>query len=276
MAPPSKAALPLLPVVYHALDSPSRSASSSSLPSIADIIHPRKSRQRTTFVALFALIILSVYVFLVAQPALSPIPLHNADDDSTPWRHMANSYIEKNKHRLSGAPSRPPQISLDPAQELAALTSFMAALPQNVIPSSVDPSLPIDPQLVLDFDTRSPRAESEIQEVVIDAWMRNPVVLFSKVHSPVSREVKSLLRDMHLRPSPTIFDLDERADAQVLVPLLYRLTSSDSLPILLIGGTPVGSIDAIRELDASGELKKMVTEAGAVIDGAKRKKGRRS
>lgn len=181
MAPPSKAALPLLPVVYQALDSPSRSASSSSLPSIADIIHPRKSRQRTTFVALFALIILSVYVFLVAQPALSPIPLHNADDDSTPWRHMANSYIEKNKHRLSGAPSRPPQISLDPAQELAALTSFMAALPQNVIPSSVDPSLPIDPQLVLDFDTRSPRAESEIQEVVIDAWMRNPVVLFSKV-----------------------------------------------------------------------------------------------
>lgn len=60
------------------------------------------------------------------------------------------------------------------------------------------------------------------------------------------------------------------------MPLLYRLTSSDSLPILLIGGKPVGSIDAIRELDASGELKQMVTEAGAVIDGAKKKKGRRS
>lgn len=112
---------------------------------------------------------------------------------------------------------------------------------------------------------------------------------------------------MHLRPAPTIFDLDERgtyalfapplrpqcpvpcrggadddglisylADAQVLIPLLYRLTASDSLPILLIGGSPVGSVDAIRELDASGELKKRVTEAGAVVDGAKRKKGRRS
>ena len=66
------------------------------------------------------------------------------------------------------------------------------------------------------------------------------------------------------------------ADAQVLVPLLYRLTASDTLPILLIGVKSVGTVDAIRELDASGDLRKMVAEAGAVIDGAKRKKGRRS
>jgi hypothetical protein len=70
---------------------------------------------------------------------------------------------------------------LSPEQELGALTAFMAALPQNVIPSNIDPSRPIDPQLVLDFDTRSPEAVDEIDDVVLGVWMNNPVVLFSKV-----------------------------------------------------------------------------------------------
>jgi hypothetical protein len=65
-------------------------------------------------------------------------------------------------------------------------------------------------------------------------------------------------------------------DAGVLIPLLFRLTNSTELPILLIGGKPVGSIDTIRELDANGELKALVTHAGAVLDGSKkRRKGRR-
>jgi len=70
---------------------------------------------------------------------------------------------------------------LSPEQELGALTAFMAALPQNVIPSNIDPSRPLDPQLVLDFDTRGPQSENEIDNVVAGAWMNNPVVLFSKV-----------------------------------------------------------------------------------------------
>ena len=57
----------------------------------------------------------------------------------------------------------------------------MAALPQNVIPPDIDPTLPLDPQLVLDFDTRGPQAEEEIAEVIMDVWIRNPVVVFSKV-----------------------------------------------------------------------------------------------
>lgn len=65
-------------------------------------------------------------------------------------------------------------------------------------------------------------------------------------------------------------------DADVLIPLLFRLTNSTELPILLIGGTPVGSIDTIRELNASGQLQALVTRAGAVLDGSKKhRKGRR-
>jgi hypothetical protein len=77
-------------------------------------------------------------------------------------------------------PSRP-DVLLSPEQELGALTAFMTALPQNVIPSNINPLHPIDPQLVLDFDTRSPQAEDEIADVVVEAWINNPVVLFAKV-----------------------------------------------------------------------------------------------
>jgi len=70
---------------------------------------------------------------------------------------------------------------LTPEQELGALTAFMVALPQNVLPTDIDPDRPIDPQLVLDFDTRVPEAEEEIDDIVIDVWMGNPVVVFEKV-----------------------------------------------------------------------------------------------
>jgi hypothetical protein len=73
------------------------------------------------------------------------------------------------------------RIKLNTAQELAAISSFLASLPQNLIPPSVDPSVPIDPQLVLDFDTHSPRAADEVQAMVDDVWLQNPVFLYSKV-----------------------------------------------------------------------------------------------
>jgi hypothetical protein len=62
-------------------------------------------------------------------------------------------------------------------------------------------------------------------------------------------------------------------DAEVLIPLLHRLTSTE-LPLVLIGGKPIGSFATVRELKESGELAKMITDAGAIIDGgAKKKKG---
>jgi glutaredoxin-related protein len=166
-------------------------------------------------------------------------------------------------------------VQLTPAQELAAVSSFLASLPQNVIPLSVDPSNPVDPQLILDFDTTGPRASEEVQNMVDDVWLRNPVFLYSKLYSPVSREVKAILADMRLRPAPTIIDVDVRDDAEVLQPILSRLTSQTDFPILIIGGRPVGNVERVREMVKSGELKKLVTEAGAVVNGARRKKHRK-
>jgi hypothetical protein len=107
----------------------------------------------------------------------------------------------------------------------------------------------------------------------------------------VTREIKAMLSDMFLKPAPTIFDVDTRgmltllriphcslahaiaADASVLEPLILKLTEGQSLPVLIIGGHPITDVEVIRNLNADGTLKKMVSTAGAKIDGARRKKG---
>ena len=65
---------------------------------------------------------------------------------------------------------------------MAALSSFLASLPdQNILPPSVDPSQPIDPQLILDFDTRADGAEAELKRLVAATWETYPVVMYTKV-----------------------------------------------------------------------------------------------
>ncbi|KAI0663449.1 hypothetical protein C8Q70DRAFT_906716 [Cubamyces menziesii] len=247
---------------------------------------PRAYWIRTTFLALFVLVAVSVYVLLVSPPALRPIAFldvdhSRADEAARPSRWTPEALrLAALKHRrpltsTTLANNARPQISLNQTQELAAVSSFIASLPQNMIPSTVDPSQSIDPQLVLDFDTRGPRAEEELQAVVHDVWARNPVMLYSKVHSPISREIKQVLADLYLRPAPTIVDVDQRPDENVLVPLLYRLTSTNELPILLVGGRTVGSPREIRYLAAKGELQRLITDAGGVIDGARKKKAKK-
>ena len=154
------------------------------LAGFVDLFYPRKSRQRATVLCLFSLVVLTTYVCLVSPPALVPghpphpphRPHHPGSEDA--WRQLVENLPKPppgsfHKHR--------PEIVLSPEQELGAVTAFMAALPQNVIPTDIDPTQPIDPQLVLDFDTRSPRAEEEVANIVSDVWLRNPVVVFSKV-----------------------------------------------------------------------------------------------
>ncbi|KIP06967.1 hypothetical protein PHLGIDRAFT_90155 [Phlebiopsis gigantea 11061_1 CR5-6] len=168
-----------------------------------------------------------------------------------------------------------PPLQLTPEQELAAVTSFLASLPQNVIPSNVDPSLPIDPQLVLDFDTRSSQAMTEVAQLEHDAWVRYPVVLYSKMHSPTSRDMEKMLLELNLLPGPAIIQVEYRPDEEVLKPLLHRLTGSNELPLLLIGGKVIGTAQEVRYMHSKGDLARTITKAGAIVDGAKKKKGRK-
>lgn len=94
-----------------------------------------------------------------------------------------------------------------------------------------------------------------------------------------------------LRPTPVIINVDERsrslpknllpailrlylatADAQVLTPILHRLCSTKTLPVLLVGGSPLTSVEQIRRLHESGELKTLVKASGATVEGHKKLK----
>jgi len=252
------------------------------------ISYPRKSKMyRTIFLALFALIIVSTYIFFVARPALAhaPISLHADSSGGGSGRRITKDLPHSRLFQLPPSPhqksptaaaSEKPRLQLDRSQELAAVSSFLASLPQNVIPSTIDPSRPIDPQLVLDFDTRGPRAVDELKQIVDDVWAQNPVMLYSQLQGPHSREVTAMLVHMNLSPPPMILEVDQRDDGNVLTPLLLRITSSAELPILLVGGKPVGTTSEIAALFRSRELHKMVTDAGAIVDGTpRRRKGRK-
>lgn len=145
-------------------------------------IRPPKFRRRATFLALVALVTFFLYLFLH-----SPFPASTARKSGPSNVERVLETLKAHHQNLKPFPTEHrKQVHLDAAQELAAVSSFLASLPHNIIPSYVDASLPIDPQLVMDFDTRGPRAEQEVRAMVADVWTRNPVFLYSKVshHQP--------------------------------------------------------------------------------------------
>ena len=84
--------------------------------------------------------------------------------------------------------------------------------------------------------------------------------------------MKGIVSSLHLRPAPTIFEVDQRVDVDVLRPLLQRLTRGAQLPVALIGGRPM-SLNELRAEHAAGSLAERVTRAGAVVDGDKVRRG---
>ncbi|KAF8444788.1 hypothetical protein L210DRAFT_3530974 [Boletus edulis BED1] len=260
-------------------------------PLLHPLASPRKHRvkHRTALLALFSLFTFSCYLLFIAYPSLnlsrsllthvpdhgrpheSHFPDHSSDQHTPPLREVTNRF----------RPVRPtrPTLALSPKEELAALSAFIAALPRNVLPPSVDPNTPLDPQLVLDFDPRSESAKDELDRLVDHIWTRFPVMLFTKLHSSDSREVRHILDSMHLNPAPLVVEADQRQDAHVLLPLLARLTHVPGLPVLLVGGQPIGSdvpdvkslMAEIRRLHDDGELTQRVFEAGATVQPVKKK-----
>jgi hypothetical protein len=175
----------------------------------------RQYWQRTTFLALLALVLISGYVLLVSPPSLSPIVHRDGDQSLTGIAAQRLSRLSSEAYRLASSHRRikghgttttssdestssgMTALQLTPEQELAVVTSFLASLAENIIPSSVDPSRPIDPEVVLDFNTRSPHAVQELEQLVADSWVHYPVVLYSKVRKRLTTQASKLLTKEH-------------------------------------------------------------------------------
>lgn len=175
---------PLKGAVHSRCSSADLATSSATPPLLGSFLAsiPRKTlRIRNVVLALLAVAVVSIYLLFTSSPPLisyssaDPVlPSSNGPSITTPQSRLFRISREREK-------SQRPQVQLTPVQELAAVVALLASLPQNVIPNNIDPSRSIDPQLVLDFDTRSDRAATEINELASEVWIQNPVVLFTKV-----------------------------------------------------------------------------------------------
>jgi len=192
-------------------------------PTVAAIVaalHPRKPRQQTTLAALITLVCLTTYIFIanstsLFQYTLGPPEPPPFDSLSEALETMKNSqFLEDHRLAHKKPPNRPP-LRLEVHQELAAVSSFLASLPQNIIPPTVDPTSPIDPQLVLDFDTTGPRAMEELNAMVYDVWSRNPVFLYSKVRSLPTSSSRRKLRSVR---SPALLSTFTGGESHALEP----------------------------------------------------------
>lgn len=163
-------------------------------PLLHPLSSPRKQRikHRTAFLALFSLFTFTCYLLFIAYPShtLSRSFLTHVQDHDR--QHENRIPVQPTRQPtvplrpvLQPVPASRPPLALSPAEELAALSAFIAALPHNVLPPSVDPHAPLDPQLVLDFDPRSESAREELDRLVEQVWSRFPVMLFTKARTRV-------------------------------------------------------------------------------------------
>lgn len=146
-------------------------------------------RRRTTLLAFFALISLCAYTVFIAPPSLQLAPVTSPNRNGRLRNQLAYAAVQ-HPNPSAAHNVEPWTLTLTAKQELAALCSFLGALSSNALPLSVDPSEPLDPQLVLEFDFTK-RTEEDVREeidyIVSDVWERYPVIVFSKVcHNCVS------------------------------------------------------------------------------------------
>ncbi|KAL5531016.1 hypothetical protein ACEPAG_3892 [Sanghuangporus baumii] len=304
--------IPGLPVKSPHFSPASTSSYLASLPTRAHA----SVRRRATFLALLALIALCTWTLFTsslgdtqshARPYSQGV-VRNWKD----WRNQAQNREGDERARLlssasfrAAAANSPAMhtvesnsavhvssLELSPEDELAALTAFIAALPWNALPSHVDPSRPLDPTIILDFDPSHRRARDELVALRRETWQLNPVVLFGKSRHPPTREARAILEALSVDIKNGVMDVDmvDRVDGDIVLGVLGRLlhslesdssasASSESsesieLPLLLIGGKPVRGSD-VPKLVEGGELPRMLREAGVrmTVPGKKKKGG---
>ncbi|CAE6499218.1 unnamed protein product [Rhizoctonia solani] len=250
---------------------PRLTATSTSFLSSLSRKHQRLSAALLLFLSLAAFF---SFIFGGQHDASSFIAYQRATrSQPTPSYPLSRAFKETNQvtpQRKEVSIAEP--LNLTPAMELGALVAFLTdRAAENALPLTIDPQQQIPADVMLDFDTRSDFAQLEVDDLVQDTWMRNPIVIFSKVHSLQGRDLKKVFASYKLKPAPVVFDVDQREDAAVLEPVLYRLTGETSLPVVLLGGRSIGSPTDIVKLHESGDLERALKAVGVAIVPPKKK-----
>ena len=140
----------------------------------------------------------------------------------------------------------------------------------------LDPTVPLDPTIVLEFDPSRPSARKNLESLVTEIDTMYPVVLMGKMRDPWHREVKKMLAEYVITPAPLIIDVDQRLDHHTFIPLMARLLGSSELPQLLLNGESLGSYHEVLDMRDAGKFRTTLEASGAVsvqLRDAKKRKG---
>ncbi|KAF5810805.1 putative thioredoxin-disulfide reductase [Helianthus annuus] len=99
---------------------------------------------------------------------------------------------------------------------------------------------------------------STVKRLVAD----NPVVIFSKASCSISHSIKTLIRNFGA--NPTVYELDEISNGELVEKELTELGCSPSAPVVYIGKKLVGGSKEVMSLNMRSSLKPMLIEANAI------------
>jgi hypothetical protein len=122
----------------------------------------------------------------------------------------------------------------------------------------------LEPSAVLDFDPARPNAREDLKLLQAEVNSLFPIVVMGKMRDHWHREIKKMLAEYKIIPSPLIIDLDQRRDHMIFIPLVSRLLNTTELPQLLLKGKPLGSYHDVLDMRDKGTFPKILEASGAV------------
>ncbi|KAL8192141.1 hypothetical protein R6Q57_028003 [Mikania cordata] len=99
---------------------------------------------------------------------------------------------------------------------------------------------------------------STVKRLVAD----NPLVIFSKASCSISHSIKTLIRNFGA--NPTVYELDEITNGELVEAELLGLGCSPSVPVVYIGKKMVGGANEVMSLNMRNQLKPLLIKANAI------------
>ncbi|KAL8236080.1 hypothetical protein R6Q59_017161 [Mikania micrantha] len=90
----------------------------------------------------------------------------------------------------------------------------------------------------------------------------NPLVIFSKASCSISHSIKTLIRNFGA--NPTVYELDEITNGELVETELLGLGCSPSVPVVYIGKKMVGGANEVMSLNMRSQLKPLLIKANAI------------
>jgi hypothetical protein len=105
-----------------------------------------------------------------------------------------------------------------------------------------------------------------------DVFSLFPVIMVGRMRDPHHREMLRIMSQYTSNPPPLVIEVDQRRDAETLVPLLARLLDTDEMPQVIVMGEAAGGHKQLGQLQEAGGVKEYFAGLGVEMKDKKMKK----